>query len=161
MPLYYYKLNYVCTDPHLHNPFGQAMTIDYLRNSNGFDFLRRVYANEVFQRPYDYDKGREVTWCHTGWQFSYLGGNDFVANKLLAFSHSEHAHHAKDLDLDAVIAKRTCVFDPRWVFKVTEIDDYYPAAIKNNPELYAEWILPDATDTTDAIMTSGGVPART
>jgi beta-1,4-mannosyl-glycoprotein beta-1,4-N-acetylglucosaminyltransferase len=160
MPLFYYKLNYVCTDPHLHNPFGQAMTIGYLKGTHGFDYLRRVYANEVFQRAYDYDQDREATWCHAGWQFSYLGGDDFVANKLRAFSHSEYAGYADNLNLEDVIARRTCVFDPRWVFKVVAVDDYFPKTILDNPEKYAEWVLTDATDTTDGIMTTGGVPAR-
>lgn len=77
-----------------------------------------------------------------GWHFSYFGNDDFISNKLRAFSHSE-------VDIPAVHSNisrnRSLLLDPHnhgQQLTVVKIDDTWPHAVLSNPERWEKYVCP-------------------
>jgi beta-1,4-mannosyl-glycoprotein beta-1,4-N-acetylglucosaminyltransferase len=77
-----------------------------------------------------------------GWHFSYLGDEEFISNKLRAFSHSELDTPAIHAGIADAIAQRKDLFGrDNLEFAVEVIDDSWPHAVVNNREYWKkhEW----------------------
>lgn len=78
-----------------------------------------------------------------GWSFSSFGGADAVVRKLKSFSHSACAapEYANEAHVSACIANGTGIMpDDGNSYVWSEVDDTYPAYLRDNLERYAGWL---------------------
>jgi beta-1,4-mannosyl-glycoprotein beta-1,4-N-acetylglucosaminyltransferase len=81
-----------------------------------------------------------------GWHFTYLGGDDFAKNKIQSFAHSDdnRPEILAQINVEESIRQgRGIKLDNAdYQFKPVKVDDYLPATVVNNPDTYADRLLP-------------------
>jgi hypothetical protein len=142
-PMFYFKLNYVMTQPRSYhvNPIAVLK-----KDLNGFQNLRHHMASWAYHMPDDYNTDDVRTIQHSGWHFTYLGDTEHAATKLLNFAHTESQHWANKIDVTEIIERKGGI-DPTSAerFEYIELDDYFPQTVLNDLEKWSKYILPDAT----------------
>ena len=143
MPLFNFKFNYMRISPGVYDVWGMTgkrFLFDDIK-PDGFRALRFSF----FDSPYQYkNDGCEVI-EHGGWQFSNLGDNEFMKNKLKSFAHTEvnYPEYLEQIDIDASISEGLGVgrkFEQQQ-WKVVDINEYFPKTVLNNLEKYKNYIL--------------------
>lgn len=97
------------------------------------------------QLPMNYEDDTIRMYEHAGWHFTYLGDTEWVKNKIKSFAHTElnNSQVLDNIDVEAMM-ERGVGFnpnDPRPFIKVA-LDDYFPKTLQDNPDCYAQWIIP-------------------
>ena len=141
LPLFYFKLNYLMVNP------------------CGIHGKSVVTRGRAFLDP---QKERETTfphlpppanldWCfinHGGWHFSYLGDTEYAVNKLKTFAHAETniPEIVDHINVDEMIKRKVGIGWERGEerFAYVTIEDYMPQYVINNPERWADNIIPNA-----------------
>lgn len=146
MPLFNFKFNYMRTNPGIYDVWGMAGRRFLFEDvkPDGFRFIRFQFMGA----PYKFsNNGCEVI-EHGGWQFSNLGDNEFLKNKIRSFAHQEVniPEYIAQIDLDASIQARRGLgrnFE-EYDYKIVELDSYFPATVLANKEKYSNYILDEA-----------------
>jgi glycosyl transferase family 17 len=90
---------------------------------------------------------RNGVWIDNGgWHFSYIGGEEFIVDKLRSFSHQELDLTRYTPDHWREALRRLREGQPTNLINVTdwiavEIDDSFPEALRNNREIYAKYTV--------------------
>lgn len=154
MPLFNFKFNYMRFNPNQYDIWGMAGRRIFFEDikPDAFRFLRFNFMD----KPYKYQNdGCEVI-EHGGWQFSNLGDNEFMKNKLRSFAHAEvnYPEYLAQVDIDASIAEGLGVgrkFEQQ-EWKPVEIDSYFPKTLLNNLDKYKNYILDNPATNALAIL---------
>ena len=142
MPLYNFKFNYMRSSPGQYDVWGMATrkaTFDTILPNTLRD-MRFSFMHSPFQFC---DNGCELI-EHAGWHFGYIGDNEHLKNKIQNFSHQEsnRPELIAQIDVVASIAQRK-----EWnrnsqnIYKIVELDNYFPKELVNNKNKYSQWIL--------------------
>jgi len=147
MPLFNFKFNYMRTRPGIYDIWGMAGRRSFFEQikPDGFRFLRFQFMEASYQYK---NNGCEVI-EHGGWQFSNLGDNEFMLNKLRSFAHQEvnYPEYMAQVDINASIQEGRGVgrqYEDQ-EYKVVEINDYFPKTLVNNLGKYQQYILENPT----------------
>jgi len=84
-----------------------------------------------------------VTVPHGGWHFSYLGDNNWLADKARNTVHQEEntLELLESLDLEKSIAERkSWNRNDEFQYEIVDMTDYFPKSCEN----YPQWILPNS-----------------
>jgi hypothetical protein len=143
-PMFYFKANYLMVSPRSYhvNPIAILK-----KNLNTFQALRNHMVGWAYQMPDDYNTNDVMTIQHSGWHFTYFGDTQHAATKLLNFAHTESQHWASKIDVNEILARKGGI-DPNNIaeqFEYIQIDDYFPETIRQNPERWNDYVLPNAT----------------
>ena len=152
MPLFNFKFNYmrVFPDPGPYDIWSMAARAHWIRRYS-VQALRDQRSN-LYNLPADINycgktgvltKEEVVTIPHGGWHFSYLGDNDWLADKARNSSHQEKNTEElhKNLDLEKSIAeKKSWNRNEPFLYDIVDITDYFPKSCQD----YPEWILPNS-----------------
>jgi len=132
MPIFYFKLNYMMTEP-----VYRQINIKAVRG--------RVLQNPHWERSsFNYIPGvKELE--HAGWHWTYLGNTEFAINKLKTFAHAE-SNRPDIIDyvnVDQMIEQKLGL---TWLnsserFQYIHLDDYFPRTITDNKDRYSHLIL--------------------
>ena len=78
-----------------------------------------------------------------GWHFSFLQRPSDIVNKIRSYSHGEFNKNeiTDEKKIEEKIANKLDIFGREFDLKQVNIDDSYPAYIKNNKNLLKEWII--------------------
>ena len=144
MPMFNYRFNYMWTTPLIYQVQTQAMTVERAKTYRDLSYIREIYGTCWANRPNVYSDDQDFCLQHAGWHFSSLGNNDFVANKLRSFAHSELAHQADTIDIEQLIAENKTSLRPDARFDPVKLDDYFPQALLKNKENYKHLIIENA-----------------
>lgn len=154
MPLFYFRLNYMQLHPTLWWAGASAIRYKLL---NDMEQLRRmrnqigIVENSVIM--------------HAGWHFGWLGDDVRAREKIASFAHSElnRADIVDNINLELSIQNGRGLnphgtdSDDKHV--VVEVDDYFPQAVRNNPELWDRYIVKDATERVTNFLRFGQIPS--
>jgi len=113
----------ICYKKYLKSP-------QWLRNKR---FLRRGFLRRVFFKTQIIENG--------GWHFSFLKTAKDIKKKLNAYAHSEYKDLTDINSIEKHIETNKCFIEPNKNLKKILIDDTYPSYIRNNKDLYSDWIL--------------------
>jgi beta-1,4-mannosyl-glycoprotein beta-1,4-N-acetylglucosaminyltransferase len=144
MPLFNFKFNYMLTTNGCYNVWAMA-TRNHLMVPA--DVLRAQRFN-LMHLPAAYNGHGIRLMEHAGWQFTYLGDTEFARNKIQSFAHTETniPEIVDNLDVDRSIECGDGIAPhPDYRFSAVVLDDYFPATVVNNPKLYQDCIVPNAT----------------
>lgn len=120
MKMYYYKLNVRKGDWH-------AAKMLHVRDVTTAEEVRHTHYDPIVYGA--------------GWHFSYLGDEEFIANKLKAFSHSELDTPEIHAGIAEAVAERKDLFGRDDLeFAVEAINDSWPNAVKNNPDFWSKYV---------------------
>lgn len=132
MPIFYFKLNYMMTEP-----VYRQINIKAVRGN--------VLQNPHWERSsFNYIPGvKELE--HAGWHWTYLGDTQFAINKLKSFSHAE-SNRPDIIDyvnIDQMIEQKLGL---TWMnsserFQYVHLDDYFPRTITEQKGRYSHLIL--------------------
>ena len=154
MPLFNFKFNYMRVSPGPYDVWGMAGRRSFFEDikPDGFRYLRFQFMDKPYQYKND---GCEVI-EHGGWQFSNLGNNEFMKNKLRSFAHAEvnYPEYLAQVDINASIAEGRGVgrkFEDQ-VWTPVELDSYFPKTLLNNQDKYKSFILDNAATNALAIL---------
>ena len=112
----------ICYKKYLKSP-------QWLRNKR---FLRRGFFRRVFFKTQILDNG--------GWHFSFLKTAKNIKKKLNAYAHSEYKDIADIDTIEENIKSNTCFIEKKNLKRIL-VDETYPAYIRENIDLYSDWIL--------------------
>lgn len=144
MTLHNFKFNYLKVQPDLYSIWGMATRkklVDANFSPTEFRRMRFQFMNHPFQYA---NYGVEVV-EHGGWQFSNMGDNQWLQDKVKNFAHQEinNDQFLSNIDIDASIEARASwdrTLDDH-IYEIVELDDYFPKTVLNNKEKYKQWIL--------------------
>jgi hypothetical protein len=141
-PMFYFKLNYLMTQPRSYHVNPMAVL---KKNLSSFQNLRNHMVSWAYRQPDDYNTNEVCTIQHSGWHFTYLGDTAHAATKLLNFAHTESQHWAGKIDVNEIMTRKGGI-DPNSPerFEYIELDDYFPTTVINNPERWKDYIISDA-----------------
>ncbi len=136
--LYYYKLNCLCTLSDLQR--SAILKRKYLTTPQGL----RDWTG-CRDSAYDYDFVLEA-----GWHFSFLGDENYIANKIESFAHQEYntKKYTKKEDITKIISTGADLFGRDLLFEFVVIDESYPSAIFNNQDKFYNYIAPVVSSTS-------------
>ena len=143
MPLFNFKFNYMLTTLGKYMVWGMATRAKFMIPADQFRAQRFQLANF----PYEYNQDGVRLMEHAGWQFTYLGDTDFARNKIKSFAHTEtNTPEIIDrLDIERSIANGDGIYHhPSYTFTPVALDAYFPKTLRENQELYASHIIPNA-----------------
>jgi beta-1,4-mannosyl-glycoprotein beta-1,4-N-acetylglucosaminyltransferase len=75
-----------------------------------------------------------------GWHFSYIGGEQRIADKLAAFSHQELKGFNNHENITKTLRENKDLFNRNEQFNVIEIDDTFPKYIRENQDKFGHLI---------------------
>jgi beta-1,4-mannosyl-glycoprotein beta-1,4-N-acetylglucosaminyltransferase len=141
MPLFNFRYNY--------------MLINHAEHMNWVmgcrcDVLDQVSPNELRAARFSCaGHPNFVNISHAGWHFTWLGDDEAARLKLASFSHSEaDIPEVRDqLSVEESI-RLGMTLDRRGTperYSPVIMDWYMPKTLRNNPEKYSKWIIPNAT----------------
>jgi hypothetical protein len=139
MPLFNFKLNYMRVSEGLYDIWGMAGRRHLFNHikPDAFRFLRFQ-----FMHARGVERGCEII-EHGGWHFGYMGNVDWLKNKAQTFAHTEcnTPEFIAHIDPDKHIQQRTS-WSPgsRDVYKIVELNSYFPKTVVNNPEKYSGYV---------------------
>jgi beta-1,4-mannosyl-glycoprotein beta-1,4-N-acetylglucosaminyltransferase len=141
-PMFYFKLNYLMTQPRSYHVNPMAVL---KKNLTSFQNLRNHMVGWAYHQPDDYNTNEVCTIQHSGWHFTYLGDTDHAATKLLNFAHTESQHWASKIDVNEIMTRKGGI-DPNAPerFEYIELDNYFPKTVMNNLERWKDYIIADA-----------------
>ena len=158
MPLYNFKFNYMRQTPGQYDCWAMAARRRVLGDDlgkitpNSLRELRHAFHNAPHQLVND---GCEVI-EHAGWHFGYFGDRSHLVDKAQNFSHQEvnRPEFIDQIDIDASIEAGTswARYNTSEHYVVVEMDHYMPRTVTQNPELYSDYILTNATTTALAVL---------
>lgn len=100
-----------------------------------YGYLKKTTPNEVR------NSGYESTIENGGWHFSYLGDADYIVNKIESFSHQEYnTPQYKDKEEIKIKIETGMSLWGDSKFEKVEIDDTFPAYLRNNKEKFIHLI---------------------
>jgi hypothetical protein len=137
MPAFYFKFNYLDTNPDWH----YKVWARGFRNFKGASPGRLKYLNE-----HDIPGYTTIRLHHAGWHFGWLGDDEFVKKKITSFSHTEinRPEVINNVSINKHIAEGRDHFRPENVtWRGVDLDNYFPNEITENKERYAPYILPN------------------
>jgi hypothetical protein len=142
-PMFYFKLNYLMTQPRSYHVNPMAVL---KKNLSSFQNLRNYMVRWAYNQPDDYNTSEVCTIQHSGWHFTYLGDTAHAATKLLNFAHTESQHWASKIDVNEIMTRKGGI-DPNSPerFEYIELDSYFPTTVINNPERWKDYIISDAS----------------
>jgi hypothetical protein len=140
MPLFYFKFNHMLvTTESRYMVWGMACRKKLLVPADTFRFQRFQLAS----LPYNYNHNGIRMMEHAGWQFSYLGDNDFAKNKIKSFAHQETNTESvlKKIDVEASV-QNGYGLGPSAAEKFVniQVDDYMPKTLLKNLDKYSHYL---------------------
>lgn len=140
-PMFYFKLNYLMTQPKSYHVNPMAIL---KKNLTGFQNLRNHMVGWAYRQPDDYNTNEVCTIQHSGWHFTYLGDTKHAATKLLNFAHTESQHWASKIDINEIMTRKGGI-DPNSPerFEYIELDEYFPKTVLNNLDRWKDYIITD------------------
>jgi hypothetical protein len=140
MPLFYFKFNHMLvTTESRYMVWGMACRKKLLVPADTFRFQRFQLAS----LPYNYNHNGIRMMEHAGWQFSYLGDNDFAKNKIKSFAHQETNTDSvlKKIDVEASV-QNGYGLGPSAAEKFVniQVDDYMPNTLLKNLDKYSHYL---------------------
>jgi beta-1,4-mannosyl-glycoprotein beta-1,4-N-acetylglucosaminyltransferase len=140
MPLFYFKFNHMLiTTESRYMVWGMACRKKLLVPADTFRFQRFQLAS----LPYNYNHGGIRMMEHAGWQFSYLGNNDFAKNKIKSFAHQETNTDSilEKIDVETSVQKGYGLgLNAVEKFVNIRVDDYMPKALLKNLDKYSHYL---------------------
>ena len=130
-----YKLNLMYLDDWLGSSICYKKYLkspQWLRNKR---FLRRGFLRRIFFKTQILDNG--------GWHFSFLKNPQDIKKKLDAYAHNEYKDLADIESITKNIKSNIFFIDPKKNLKQTLIDKTYPKYIRQNIDLYSDWVIKD------------------
>ena len=112
----------ICYKKYLKSP-------QWLRNKR---FLRRGFFRRVFFKTQILENG--------GWHFSFLKSPNDIVKKIKAYAHSEYKNLDDADEIKRNIELKKYFIHPDKSLKKILIDQTYPVYIRQNQNLYSEWI---------------------
>jgi hypothetical protein len=140
MPLFYFKFNHMLASTESrYMVWGMACRKKLLVPADTFRFQRFQLA----ALPYNYNHGGIRMMEHAGWQFSYLGNNDFAKNKIKSFAHQETNTDSvlEKIDVEASV-QNGYGLGPSAAEKFVNIQvgDYMPKTLLKNLDKYSHYL---------------------
>lgn len=140
MPLFYFKFNHMLASTESrYMVWGMACRKKLLVPADTFRFQRFQLAS----LPYNYNHGGIRMMEHAGWQFSYLGDNDFAKNKIKSFAHQETNTDLvlEKIDVEASV-QNGYGLGPSVAEKFVniQVDDYMPKTLLKNLDKYSHYL---------------------
>lgn len=140
MPLFYFKFNHMLASTESrYMVWGMACRKKLLVPADTFRFQRFQLAS----LPYNYNHGGIRMMEHAGWQFSYLGDNDFAKNKIKSFAHQETNTNSvlEKIDVEASV-QNGYGLGPSAAEKFVniQVDDYMPKTLLKNLDKYSHYL---------------------
>jgi beta-1,4-mannosyl-glycoprotein beta-1,4-N-acetylglucosaminyltransferase len=76
------------------------------------------------------------------WHFSYLGGPERIAEKLLSFAHAEYStpNWTDTARIQRAMDARIDLFDRGGTFAVVPVDESFPEPLQKEPERWKEYL---------------------
>ena len=140
--MYYYKINLMDTQNGNGNWPGSR--ICKKKNLKSF-FKFRLLKVKNLQYPFwRFDKEKSIQLINNGgWHFSYLMSPSEILNKIKSMAHTEFnkVKFANIENIESNIKNGLDLFDRKIPFKKVLIDETYPKYIRDNVQLYKDWIL--------------------
>jgi hypothetical protein len=144
IPYFNFKFNYMLVDNiesyHVWITAGRKKYI-----SNPEQFRNNRFGLNNLQ--YNSDDGKVKIYEHAGWHFTYLGDSDWIKDKIKSFAHIELNKEdiLEKINVEEMIQQGVGFnpLDTRKFVKVT-LDDYFPLTIKNNQDIFKQFIATDA-----------------
>jgi hypothetical protein len=145
MPLFYFRFNYMLTTTDsTYTTWGMACRKRLLTSAE--ELRRNRFSLNSF--ALGYNQGGVHMMENAGWQFSYLGDTDFARDKIQSFSHTEtnRPDVLDNLDVAHSVAQGIGLMpSAAEKFVAVQLDEYMPRTIRNNPNKYTNYLVPDAT----------------
>jgi hypothetical protein len=140
MPLFYFKFNHMLASTESrYMVWGMACRKKLLVPADTFRFQRFQLA----ALSYNYNHGGIRMMEHAGWQFSYLGNNDFAKNKIKSFAHQETNTDSvlEKIDVEASV-QNGYGLGPSAAEKFVniQVDDYMPKTLLKNLDKYSHYL---------------------
>ncbi len=140
--MYYYKLNIQSVNEGDGNwPGSRICRKKYLKS---FFKLRTLKVKNINYPFWRIDKEKSIQLIKEGgWHFTYLMEPEEISQKIKSMAHTEF-NHEKFTDIEKIKEKIKNLQDPfdrNLKFKKVEIDETYPEYIKNNIQIFKNWIL--------------------
>ena len=151
MPLFNFKFNYMLTSRDSYNVWGMATRKKFMIPA---DQLRRQRF-ELFGFPFGYCADGVKLVEHAGWQFTYLGNNEFAVNKIRSFAHTETniPEVVDNLDVDRSILNGDGIYHhPDYRFSPVRLDEYFPKSLVLQQDKYANYILERSEEHTSELQ---------
>jgi len=140
--MYYYKLNLLSVDEGNGNwPGSRICKKKYLKSFFKFRLLKTKNIKYPFWRI---DKEKSIQLIKEGgWHFTYLMKPSEIAKKIESMAHTEFNKDNYKLltTIEENIKNFKDPFERNLNLKKVNIDNTYPKYIRNNLEIYNEWIL--------------------
>lgn len=146
MPLFNFKFNYMLTTADYYSVWGMATRKQYMVPA---DHLR-AQRFQLTSMPYAHQGNGLRMVEHAGWQFTYLGDEEFARNKIQSFAHTETnvPEIVDNLDVNRSVSQGDGIFHhPDYRFSPVQLDDYFPKTVLENRDKYRHYILSDAEKT--------------
>ena len=140
--MYYYKMNILGVDEGDGNWAGSRICKKkYLKSFFKFRLLKKKNINYPFWR---FDKEKNIQLINNGgWHFTYLMKSEEIVKKIEDMAHTEFNEN-KFKDLKEIQYKIDNLLDPfgrDLKLKKVKIDENFPEYIRNNKNLFKDWIL--------------------
>lgn len=142
MTLHNFKFNYMKLNPDRYSIWAMAGRRS-LFDDIAPDAFRQLRF-QFFDSPYQFKNNGCQVVEHAGWHFGYMGDRQWLLDKAQSFAHTEvnTPEFLAQIDPDASIVARTeWNRDSDARYEIIELDDYFPKAIVNNQQKYAQYIL--------------------
>ena len=154
MPLCNFKFNYMRVDPNP-GPYDiwtmaarakwiRQFSIQALRNQRSRIYIYNVQIDIEYKGTTGVLTADEVIIIqHGGWHFSYLGDNEWLADKARNTVHQEENTFEllENLDLETSISeKKSWNRNTEFKYEVVDMTDYFPKSC----QYYPQWILPNS-----------------
>ena len=146
MPLFNFKFNYMLTTADYYSVWGMATRKQLMVPADTL----RAQRFQMMSMPYGHTSNGIRMVEHAGWQFTYLGDENFARNKIQSFAHTETDTPVivDNLDVARSIQNGDGIFHhPEYRFSAVKLDDYFPNTVVNNQSHYAKYIVPNTDNT--------------
>lgn len=140
--MYYYKLNIMNIDEGNGNWPGSR--ICQMKNLKSFFKLRLLKTKNTRYPFWRFDKEKNIELiAKGGWHFTYLMKPKEISKKIRDMAHTEfNKDKFKDISfIENNIKNLNDPFDRNLNLKKTEIDSSFPKFIRDNKEMFKDWIL--------------------
>lgn len=138
MPLFNFKLNFLNLTCHEIYTIGFRPPIT--QSPHQLRMLRFPLNNPEFLA---HNANMAAVLYHAGWQFSFLGDDEFVKNKIRSFSHQEHNTPAviASINVEELVSCRKDLLDRPYHWEVVSFNEYFPRSAHAMPEI-RRWLAP-------------------
>ena len=140
--MYYYKLNIMSVDEGDGNWAGSRICLK--KNLKSFFQFRLLKLKNITYPFWRIDKEKNIQLIENGgWHFTYLMKPKEIVKKIESMAHTEFnkIEYKEDLVIQNNIKNLKDPFGRKLRLTKVKIDETFPKYLKNNIELYNDWIL--------------------